>query len=69
MNMQLLEIGLETEQLSACQISLLLGVFTSDNRIDRFLKTACKMLDAQNGFLAFHNEPYIWYSSSDCFKA
>ncbi len=57
MNIQLLEIGLQTEQLSACQISLLLGVFTSDNRIDRFLKTACKMLDAQIGFLAFHNEP------------
>jgi hypothetical protein len=67
--MQLLEIGSETEELSACQISLLLGVFTSDNRVDRFLKAVCKMLQVQKGLLAFHDEPYIWYSSCTCFKA
>ncbi|MCG2608825.1 HAMP domain-containing histidine kinase [Acinetobacter sp. SM34] len=69
MKMQLLEIGSETEQLSACKISLLLGVFTSTNQVERFLKFARKMLGAGQAVLAFHNEPYIWYSSPHGFKA
>lgn len=69
MKLQLLEIGSETEQLSACRISLLLGVFTADNHVERFLKSARKILKAQNAIVAFHDEPYIWYSASECFKA
>lgn len=67
--MKLLEIGSKTEQLSACQISLLLGVFTSENRIESFLKCAREILQVNTGILAFQNEPYIWYSSENGFKA
>ncbi|MGE8560947.1 MAG: sensor histidine kinase, partial [Acinetobacter sp.] len=69
MKMQLLEIGSETEQLSACKLSLLLGVFTPTNQVEHFLRFSRKMLGAQQAVLAFHNEPYIWYSSSRSFKA
>lgn len=69
MKMQLLEIGSETEQLSACKLSLLLGVFTPTNQVERFLKFARKMLEADQAVLTFHNEPYIWYSSRHGFKA
>ncbi|WP_407308044.1 sensor histidine kinase [Acinetobacter sp.] len=69
MKMQLLEIGSETEQLSACKLSLLLGVFTPTNQVERFLRFARSMLGADQAVLAFHNEPYIWYSSNQGFKA
>lgn len=69
MKMQLLEIGSETEQLSACKLSLLLGVFTATNQVERFLRFSRKILGAQQAVLAFHNEPYIWYSSTHGFKA
>ncbi|NNH00132.1 HAMP domain-containing sensor histidine kinase [Acinetobacter sp. ANC 5414] len=69
MKMQLLEIGSETEQLSACRISLLLGVFTSENRVEGFLKFARGILQAERGILTFHHEPYIWYSAPESFKA
>lgn len=69
MKMQLLEIGSETEQLSACKLSLLLGVFTPTNQVERFLRFARRMLGADQAVLAFHNEPYIWYSSTHGFKA
>ena len=69
MKMQLLEIGSETEQLSACKISLLLGVFTATNQLERFLRFSRNMLGAEQAVLAFHHEPYIWYSSKHGFKA
>ena len=69
MKMQLLEIGSETEQLSACKISLLLGVFTATNQVERFLRFSRNMLGAEQAVLAFHHEPYIWYSSNHGFKA
>lgn len=49
MKMQLLEIGSATEQLSACKISLLLGVFTPDNRVEGFLKFARGILQTDCG--------------------
>ncbi|OTG84725.1 sensor histidine kinase [Acinetobacter sp. ANC 4648] len=68
MRLELLEIG-QADQLSACKLSLLLGVFTPDNRIEGFLKCARGILQAKYAILAFHHEPYIWYSSDDGFKA
>ena len=68
MGLELLEIG-QADQLSACKLSLLLGVFTADNRIDGFLKCARGILQADSAILAFHHEPYIWYSSPAGFKA
>lgn len=69
MRMQLLEIGSETEQLSACKLSLLLGVFTASNQVESFLNLARKILGADEAVFAFHNEPYIWYASNQQFKA
>lgn len=69
MKMQLLEIGSETEQLGACKISLLLGVFTAMNQLEHFLRFSRNMLGAEQAVLAFHAEPYIWYSSAHGFKA
>ena len=69
MKIKLLEIGSATEQLSACKLSLLLGVFTSNNRVEGFLKFARGILQANRGILCFHHEPYIWYSSTEGFKA
>lgn len=63
MELKLLEIGSETEQLSACKLSLLLGVFSADNRIADFLKFARSMLQTDYAILAFKGEPYIWFSS------
>ncbi len=64
MAIQLLEIGPQTEQLAACRLALLMGVFTEDNRVAEFLKFSRSLLQAENAVLAFQDEPYIWYSSA-----
>lgn len=68
MKLKLLEID-QADQLSACTISLLLGVFTEDNNLERFLRISRKMLDAQYAILAFHGEPYVWYADKNGFRA
>lgn len=68
MKLQLIEVD-QADQLSACKLSLLLGVFTPKNQIDGFLKFARSILDADSAILAFHHEPYIWHSSPHGFKA
>ena len=65
MKLELLEIGEQTEQLSACYLSLLLGVFTQDNRIAAFLKFARGMLQMDQAILVFREEPYGWYETND----
>lgn len=65
MAIQLLEIGTQTEQLAACRLALLMGVFTKDNRVAEFLKFSRSMLQADHAVLVFQNEPYIWFSSAD----
>lgn len=65
MELKLLEIGSQTEQLSACKLSLLMGVFTQENRIADFLKFARSMLQTDYAILAFKGEPYIWFSSDE----
>ena len=42
MVLQLLEIGTQTELLASCRLSLLMGVYTDDNRIMDFLKFVSK---------------------------
>mgnify|MGYP000034071871 FL=1 len=69
MGIQLLEIGSDTEQLSACHLSLLLGVNTQDNKIQSFLKFARKILRARTAILTFIDEPYIWYVAQNSFNA
>lgn len=65
MAFELLEIGTQTEQLAACRLALLMGVYTEDNRVADFLKFSRGMLHAENAILAFHDEPYIWHSSAE----
>lgn len=69
MALRLLDIGTQTELLTACRLSLLMGVYTDDNRIAEFLKFARGIVQVDNAVLAFKNEPYIWYSSEHIFKA
>ena len=65
MKLKLLEIGAQTELLSACRLSLLLGVFTADNRVADFLKFARNVIQSQYAILMFKHEPYIWFSSDE----
>lgn len=67
MKLKFLEVD-QADHLSACTISLLLGVFTKDNNLERFLRISRKMLKAQYAILAFHGEPYIWYMDQDGFR-
>jgi signal transduction histidine kinase len=69
MKVQLLEVGNATDLLSSCRLSLILGVFSSRNLIDTFLKLSRKTLQAKSGILAFNQEPYQWHSSIDGFHA
>ena len=69
MGIQLLDIGSDTEQLSACHLSLLLGVNSNDNKIKSFLKFARKILGADAAILTFSNEPYSWYAGKHAFNA
>ena len=69
MAINLLEIGAQTEQLGACRLSLLMGVYTDDNKIADFLKFARSILRMESAILAFKNEPYIWYGSDEGVKA
>lgn len=69
MVVKLLDIGAQTEQLAACRLSLLMGVYTDDNKIADFLKFARGILQMDSAILAFKDEPYIWYSSDREFKA
>lgn len=69
MNIQLLEIGSETEQLSACRLSLLLGITSPQNQIVSFLKLAQHLLGVKYAVLQFHNEPYAWVLTHKGLKA
>lgn len=68
MKLELIEVD-QADQLSACKLSLLLGVFTPKNQVDGFLKFARNILSVDSAILAFHHEPYIWHSSQHGFKA
>ena len=69
MKLDLLEVGQNTEKLSACRLSLILGVYTSNNLIDTFSKIARRILKVDKSILGFHKEPYIWYTSATGFWA
>ncbi len=69
MELKLLEVGQNTELLSSCRISLILGVYTSNNLLDTFCKVARKVLGVKTSIIGFHMEPYIWYSCPHGFRA
>lgn len=68
MKLELIEVD-QADQLSACKISLLLGVCTPKNQVESFLRFARGILNAESAILALHNEPYVWHSSPHGFKA
>ena len=69
MNIRLLEVGTETDLLSSCRTSLILGVMSPTNLVNSFLKISRKMLQIEHGVLSIHQEPYDWYSSQKGFYA
>ena len=68
MRLKLLKVD-QADQLNACKLSMLLGVFTPQSQVEGFLKFARGILRSDAAILAFHNEPYIWYSSPLGFNA
>ncbi len=53
----------QAEELSACRLSLILGIYSSDNKIERYLRVARAILNVENAIFTFHSEPYIWIAT------
>lgn len=68
MKLELLKVE-NADQLSACKLSILLGVMTPKSQVEGFLKFARSILKTESAILAFHNEPYVWHSSPLGFNA
>ena len=69
MKLKLLELGNDTEQLSSCRISLILGVLTSNNLVNTFSRVVRKVLGTKCSILGFYKEPYLWHTSEQGFRA
>ncbi|ENU31012.1 hypothetical protein F991_01100 [Acinetobacter sp. CIP-A165] len=68
MAIQLLELQ-QAEKLSACKISLSLGINTEQNLIEHFLQFNRKLMQASTALLAFHQEPYLWHRCPEKLQA
>lgn len=68
MAIQLLELQ-QAEKLSACKISLSLGLNTEQNLIEHFLQFNRKLMQASTALLAFHQEPYLWHRCPEKLQA
>lgn len=68
MAIQLLEVQ-QAEKLSACKISLSLGLNTEQNLIEHFLQFNRKLMQASTALLAFHQEPYLWHRCPEKLQA
>src|SRR5690606_30890580 len=62
MELKLREVGQNTEQLSSCRISLILGVYTSNNLLDTCCQHGRKALNVKTSIIGSHTEPYVRYS-------
>lgn len=67
MRLELLKVE-NADQLSACKLSILLGVMTPKSQVEGFLKFARGILKTESAILTFHQEPYIWHSSPQGFS-
>jgi hypothetical protein len=67
MAIQLLELQ-QAEKLSACKISLSLGLTAEQNLLEQFLQFNRKLMQASTALLAFHQEPYLWHRCPEKFK-
>ncbi|ENW95312.1 sensor histidine kinase [Acinetobacter sp. NIPH 298] len=68
MAIQLLELQ-QAEKLSACKISLSLGLNTEQNLIEHFLQFNRKLMQASTALLSFHQEPYLWHRCPEKLQA
>jgi signal transduction histidine kinase len=68
MAIQLLELQ-QADKLSACKISLSLGLNSDQNLLGQFLQFNRKLMQASTALLAFHQEPYIWHSCNEKLQA
>lgn len=68
MAIQLLELQ-QADKLSACKISLSLGLNSDQNLLEQFLQFNRKLMQASTALLAFHQEPYIWHSCPEKLQA
>ncbi|MDO7536622.1 HAMP domain-containing sensor histidine kinase [Acinetobacter pittii] len=60
MTFQRLELN-QVEQLSACRISLLLGLNAEQNYIEQFFRFSLRLLNCKKALLTFNQEPYFWH--------
>lgn len=68
MEMQVLRID-QFDQLSACRLSLMLGLNSDNDLIKRYLDFTTKLLKSGKALLSFHEEPYFWYSDNQSIYA
>ena len=64
MAIQLLELQ-QADKLSACKISLSLGLNSEQNLLEQFLQFDRKLMQADTALLAFHQEPYLWHCCAE----
>ena len=64
MTFQRLELN-QVEQLSACRISLLLGLNAEQNYIEQFFRFSLRLLKCKKALLTFNQEPYFWHRCPD----
>lgn len=64
MAIQLLELQ-QADKLSACKISLSLGLNSEQNLLEQFLQFNRKLMQADTALLAFHQEPYLWHCCAE----
>lgn len=60
MTFERLELN-QVEQLSACRISLLLGLNAEQNYIEQFFRFSLRLLNCKKALLTFNQEPYFWH--------
>jgi len=68
MELKLIDLA-QADQLDACKISLLMGVFTPKNLIHDFLNMTRAIMQSDTAILVMQDEPYIWHESAQGFKA
>ncbi|APR69434.1 sensor histidine kinase [Acinetobacter haemolyticus] len=68
MAIQLLELQ-QADKLSACKISLSLGLNSEQNLIEQFLQFNRKLMQSSTALLAFHQEPYFWHRCPEKLQA
>lgn len=68
MAIQLLELQ-QAEKLSACKLSLSMGLNSDQNTLEQFLQFNRKLMQTGTALLSFHQEPYLWHRCSEKLKA